>query len=72
MGFGLPLSRWLKEDMREFIFDLLSEGTLKSRGLFNPQYVQTIVREHMEEKGNHEHRIWSLICLELWFQKFAN
>jgi asparagine synthase (glutamine-hydrolysing) len=50
---------------------VLSERAL-SRGMFNPDAVRRLVDEHVGNKVNHEHRLWSILMLELWFQRFID
>lgn len=65
-GFGLPLNSWLKGSLKEMAFDTLLSAQMKERRIFNPQYVETILQEHLSGRQAHDHRIWALLCLELW------
>src|SRR5215831_10997927 len=72
MGFGVPISHWFRGSMRQFLREtLLSERAL-SRGLFNGDAVRRLVDEHVDRKINHDQRLWSLLMLELWFQRFID
>ena len=68
-GFGIPLNHWLKKDLKTFSHDLLLSQTFKNRKLFNQAYIEKILEEHQTNKQEHTHRIWALLCLELWFNK---
>ncbi|MGH3388121.1 MAG: asparagine synthase (glutamine-hydrolyzing) [Actinomadura sp.] len=65
MGFGVPLAAWLRTDLREPSWDLLTDGTARSRGLFRPDVVDRLLRQHA---AGHDHssRIWALVQFELW------
>jgi asparagine synthase (glutamine-hydrolysing) len=72
MGFGVPIGHWFRGTMQPFLREtLLSEKAL-ARGLFNEESLRKIVNQHVEGKVNHEHRLWSLLMLELWFQRFID
>lgn len=72
-GFGIPVYRWLREEMYDWMRDILSPEQLKKRGLFNVSSVQRLIKEHREGKTNqHTNKLWALICLELWFQSFID
>jgi asparagine synthase (glutamine-hydrolysing) len=72
MGFGVPIGHWFRGAMQPFLREtLLSEKAL-ARGLFNEESLRKIVNQHVEGKVNHEHRLWSLLMLELWFQRFID
>ena len=72
MGFGVPIGYWFRGSMKAFLREtLLSEKSLR-RGFFQPQRVRTLVDEHIENKVDHSHRLWSLMMLELWFERFID
>jgi len=71
-GFGAPLRRWLQQDLREYVNDLLSEKTLKSRGLFDPQAVKELAALDRCGKIDAAYPIFSLMCIELWARIFID
>jgi asparagine synthase (glutamine-hydrolysing) len=72
MGFGVPIGHWFRGKMQPFLREtLLSEKAL-GRGLFNRDRVRQLVDQHVANRVNHEHRLWSLLMLELWFQRFID
>jgi len=72
MGFGVPIGHWFRGTMQPFLREtLLSEKAL-SRGLFDRDRVRQLIDQHVANKVNHEHRLWSLLMLELWFQRFID
>lgn len=72
MGFGVPIGHWFRGAMQPFLREtLLSEKAL-ARGLFQPEMVRQIINQHVESRIDHSHRLWSLLMLELWFQRFID
>ncbi|MER3428145.1 MAG: asparagine synthase (glutamine-hydrolyzing) [Pyrinomonas sp.] len=72
MGFGVPLSHWFRGELRPFLEEtVLSEKALK-RGLFKPETVRRFVAEHVSGRRDHSHQLWTLLMLELWFEKFID
>ena len=71
-GFGAPHQRWLTEDLRGMVDDLLSEDQIRRRALFNPGSVRTLVREHREGRRDWSYQLWQLLTLELWQQAFLD
>jgi asparagine synthase (glutamine-hydrolysing) len=45
---------------------LLGADTLRGRGLFKPEEVARMVREHQSGTADHTYRIWALLTLEVW------
>ncbi len=72
MGFGVPIGNWFRGEMKGFVREiLLSEKSLK-RGIVKPETLEKYVREHTNSERDHAAQIWSLLMLELWFQKFID
>jgi asparagine synthase (glutamine-hydrolysing) len=71
-GFAAPTDYWLANDLREMTDDLLSESNVKSRGLFRPEEIQKLVREHRNGTHDWSMQIWQFLTLELWTQSFVD
>jgi asparagine synthase (glutamine-hydrolysing) len=71
MGFGVPLAAWLRTELRDLSWDLLTDHTARSRGLFRPDAVTRLLRRH-EAGTDHSTRIWALIQFELWHRIFVD
>jgi len=72
MGFGVPLYRWFREDLREMANDLLLSPRAAGRGLFNPVLVRQMLAEHAAGKRPWQDHLWPLLILELWFRIFVD
>jgi len=70
-GFGIPLSQWLRNELRPLCDDLLSETSLKQHGLFNTKYVQQLRHEHDSGKQNHRKLLWTLMVFQQWYRHYA-
>jgi len=71
MGFHIPLARWLRQDLKPMVADLLSESVIRRRGYVKPAYVQNLLREHDSGRRNHADQIYALAVLELWQRQQA-
>ena len=71
-GFMLPLSRWLKEELREQMTDLLSPQSISRRGYFQPKAVAALMEEHQAGRANHADRLWALMMLEQWHRTYMD
>ncbi|MEN8152562.1 MAG: asparagine synthase (glutamine-hydrolyzing) [Acidobacteriota bacterium] len=69
-GFSIPIKNWLKTDLKGLMSDYLSEEKIKDAGFFNYNYVNKMKNEHLNNKQNHAHRLWSLILFNIWREKF--
>lgn len=72
MGFGVPVGKWMRNEMKDFTREvLLSERSLQ-RGVIKPEMLNKYVTEHLDGELDHAFRIWTLLMLELWFQRFID
>jgi asparagine synthase (glutamine-hydrolysing) len=71
-GFAAPIGDWLRGPLTGMASELLLDGRLRERGLFNDTEVRRIWDEHRTRKADHPHRLWQLVMLELWFRTFID
>lgn len=72
MGFGMPVAKWLRGEMSGLLDDTLLSKKFAGRGLFKPDAVARLVREHREGTHDHSWQLWSLLMLELWYERFVD
>jgi asparagine synthase (glutamine-hydrolysing) len=71
-GFDAPIGDWLRGPLASMVDELLQDGRLRSRGIFNASEVARLWNEHRNNRGDHRHRLWQLAMLELWFRQFID
>lgn len=71
-GFGAPLRRWIKNDLRGMVDDLLSESSVKNRGLFDYKNVAKMIAENDSGERDSAYTIFSLLTIEIWCRKFMD
>ena len=72
LGFNIPYKNWLRSELRGLLLDALSETHLRQQGLFQPQYVQTLIHEHLEGVRDHAHKLWQLLMFQLWAERYLS
>ena len=68
-GYSLPIKNWLREDLRDFMSEVLNTSELV-REHFQIDFVNTLIAEHVGRTHNHNHVLWALINLALWHERF--
>ncbi len=63
-GFGVPLAAWFRGELRELAHDVLLGG----RGWFDRDAVTALLDDHVTERADNGHRLWTLLMLELWLR----
>lgn len=72
MGFGVPISHWLRGEMQPFMREtILSEKAFR-RGFFKPEAVKQLVELHTRGEREYSQKLWTLLMLEQWFQRFID
>jgi asparagine synthase (glutamine-hydrolysing) len=69
-GFGIPIAEWLKGRLNPLMHDMLDPGRIKNQSLFNPEYVQKLIREHVSGTASHHKELWTLLVFQLWWDNF--
>ena len=71
-GFGVPLRRWLRHELREPVRDLLSPAVLHRRGWFDTDGVDALLRNNEAGKVDGGYLILALLCVEIWARLFLD
>ncbi|MEO8208928.1 MAG: asparagine synthase (glutamine-hydrolyzing) [bacterium] len=71
-GFNVPIEEWFRKDLKEYARGILSEESIRKRGLFKYSYIDKLFDDHSKFKTNNASKIFTLISLEVWFQIFID
>ncbi len=69
MGFPVPVGNWFRGEFRSIVDEYVLSERVRARGLFNHEFVRTLVSRHNAGE-NHTERIWMLLNIEIWFRRF--
>lgn len=68
-GFGVPLSYWFKDDLKQYINDTLVSSTPRLAEYLNLDFVRKTVNSNHNAMRDFSGRIWQLIVFEEWLRK---
>lgn len=71
-GFGAPLRKWLIEDRRDWVHDILFSTKARTRGIYNTKYIEELIENNSRNKLDATYLIFALVSLELWHQHFLD
>jgi len=71
MGFRVPVGKFIAEDIHVQTDELLGER-FADRGLLRREFVSEMLQNHRSRKEDHATRLWSLLCLEMWFRTWID
>lgn len=65
-GFGIPLDKWLRTDLKELVSDYLSTARIRESGIMDSNLVQQSVERFYEGDELVAQRLWFLLAFEMW------
>ncbi|HZB46431.1 MAG TPA: asparagine synthase (glutamine-hydrolyzing), partial [Pyrinomonadaceae bacterium] len=71
-GFGAPFRAWLRGPLRPLVEDLLSEETVRRRGLFRPAEVRRVIEQNYSGREDYSLQVLQLLTLEIWHRTFID
>jgi asparagine synthase (glutamine-hydrolysing) len=71
-GFGVPLRRWLRQELRPMVDEMLSANSLRRRGLFSPEAVAALRTADAEGRIDAAYPILALCSIETWCRLFID
>jgi asparagine synthase (glutamine-hydrolysing) len=70
MGFDPPLEKWLRNELKGLLEDLLNEQYLKNQNIFNVQQVMKMKEAYLNDSTAKFERIGNLFLFQLWFDRW--
>lgn len=69
-GFNVPVSRWLRHDLRDLTLDVLSPAHVKEMGMLDQTVVAQVVKEHLDGTVDRGRELWLLLMFGLWHDRY--
>jgi len=69
-GFGIPLARWFRGELSEFLKRTLDKKKLADEGFFDAEKVWKLVEEHLSGRKNWRKELYNLVVFELWLSRY--
>jgi asparagine synthase (glutamine-hydrolysing) len=70
-GFGVPVARWMKEDLLPLLREELHPEKIKREGFFAAETVTRILDEHVSGRHDHRKQLWTLLVFEQWLRHYG-
>ena len=68
LGLSIPLKNWLRDDsaIAARLAEVCSPAALERVGIFRPEAVARLLRDHQERRSNNSQRLWAILVLQIW------
>ena len=69
-GFGIPIAKWIRSDLKELFEEELSERKIAQEGILNPLYVRRLFDDHLRGVKDNRKQLWAILIFELWYKRW--
>jgi asparagine synthase (glutamine-hydrolysing) len=70
IGFDIPLGVWIRNEIKDFVTDVLSPDNLNKHKFFNQAAIEKILKEHLQGAHNHRQLLWPLVIFQFWYNRY--
>ena len=71
-GFTIPMKHWMRNELKDYVQEKLSEENLKEMGYFKPEYVNKVLNTHFSKKRDMQRHIWAMLSFTLWHENYIS
>ncbi|MDO9566916.1 MAG: asparagine synthase (glutamine-hydrolyzing) [Candidatus Desulfaltia sp.] len=69
-GFEMPISRWLKSDLKYLIDEYLSKELIVKQGFFYYDVIENLINNLISNRSDTSWQIWNLIVFQVWYSNY--
>lgn len=69
-GFEIPISKWLKSDLRFLIDEYLSQKKIENQGIFDFIVVEKLINDLLSNRSDTSWHLWNLIAFQAWYSRY--
>jgi asparagine synthase (glutamine-hydrolysing) len=70
VGFTVPVSRWLREDLKDLMMENILRADSFSREYFMADELEKLIGDHVSGRRDNHKKLWILLNFELWRDRF--
>jgi asparagine synthase (glutamine-hydrolysing) len=70
-GFVIPITVWLRNQLRPLAESLLSAERLQQQGIFRPSFYSSYVAPHLDGRADFTWQVWAALMFQLWYSTFV-
>lgn len=70
MGFGIPVDRWLTDDLKEIVYSYCNNDKIKSQGIFDAAIIDKLLADFYGGRKELAFKIWYLLMFQMWHARW--
>jgi len=67
-GFGAPLARWFRSELRPLVRDVLAPSRIDRDGFFRSHAIMKLIEEHESGLRDHRKKIFNVLMFTMWYE----
>lgn len=71
-GFGVPVASWLNGPLSSELRSYADPVFLKKQGLFQPEMVERVIKEHSVGRPDRRKELWSYFMFQRWYRTWLS
>lgn len=68
-GFGVPINKWLRNELGYLIKKYLNIATIKKQNIFNPSYIYELCKSFVRSSTD-DNKVWTLLVFQIWYEEY--
>ncbi len=72
MGFGVPIFDWLRNELKYYTDEYMSDAAFEKHGLFKKEGVRHIMASFFRGDRNYNNLFWYLLMFQMWYKKWMD
>ena len=69
-GFGVPLTEWFRDELKDYFMIYLDEKRIEKEGLFNSKEIIKLRDSYLSGNKENVQKLWFLLMFEMWYEKW--
>lgn len=72
MGFGVPIAEWFRGELKSRLADTILRPDAACLEFLSGSAIARLFTEHQDRTVDHGYRLWAILMLELWLQRWVH
>ena len=69
-GFDIPFALWMKEELKELVYEQINEKRLNEDKLFYTSFIINIRDNFYQGNDSYKYKLWRIFIFQLWYEHF--